>query len=283
MRSMTAFTYDSLELYGCRVGCNLISFNSRFLDINLTVPEPFHPFQTLIYDKIREKIGRGRVEMTFYIEENNYINSPLYFKNVELYIERIKDLKEKFNLKGDIDVSMLTSLPDIRNSRSIFKVNWEELETFICNLLDDLLKIKEREGGFMQKDLIEKTHRFKETFIFIEEKARESSEEQKEKILKDIKRLNDLDIKISREDINLFAFKGDVDEELVRLKSHVDSFEELLIHSGVVGRRLRFLLQEMAREVNTIGSKAYSADIVHCVIDLKELLDEMREQVENIE
>ncbi len=283
MRSMTAFTYGSIELDGCQIGCNLLSFNSRFFDINLSVPEPFHPCQNLIYDKIREKVKRGRVEMTIYIEDDNYVTSPLYSKNLELHIERLRELKKKFKLEGDINVSMLTNLPEIRHRQAIFEVNWEKLESFIEGLLDDLLRGKKREGEFIKKDLTEKAQHFKEIFLFIDERARESSEKQKEKILEDIKRLNDLDIKISREDINLFAFKGDVDEELVRLRSHVDYFEELLGQDIAVGRRLRFLLQEMAREVNTIGSKAYSADIVHRVIDLKELLDEMREQVENIE
>ncbi|TET97910.1 MAG: YicC family protein [Candidatus Stahlbacteria bacterium] len=283
MRSMTAFTNGSIELYGCQISCNLHSFNSRFLDINITVPEVLHSAQTLIYEKIREKIKRGRVEMTIYIEEDNYFNSPLYFRNVESYIEQLKEVKKKFNLKGEINISMLSNLRDIYRRGSIPRIQWEELESFIGGLLEELLIFKEREGGFMQKDLMKKIQQFKETYSFIKERALETSEEQKEKILKDIKRLNDLDIKISRDDINLFAFKGDVNEELVRLKSHIDYFEELLVQDGSVGRRLRFLLQEMAREVNTIGAKAYSAEVVHYVIDLKEFLDEMREQVENIE
>lgn len=283
MRSMTAFTTRSIELSGCHISCNLLSFNSKFLDINLTVPEVLHHAQTLIYERIKEKIKRGRIEMNIYLEEENYLNSPLYLKNVGLYLEQLKKLKKKFNLEGEINVSILSNLPDIYRRSSVNKIEWEELEVFIDNLLDELIKIKEREGAFMQKDLMEKIQLFKETYFFIKEKAEEGSEEQKERILEDIKRLNDLDIKISRDDINLFAFKGDVNEELVRLESHIDYFDELLNEDVTVGRRLRFLLQEMAREVNTIGAKAYSAELVHNVIDLKELLDEMREQVENIE
>lgn len=283
MRSMTAFTTGSIELAGCNISCNLLSFNSRFLDINLNVPEALHHAQTLIYDRVREKIKRGRIEMNIYLEEEDYLNSPLYFKNAGVYIEKLKKLKEKFNLQGEINVSMLSNLPEIYRRSAVDKIEWDELEVFIDNLLLELIKIKEREGAFMQKDLMEKIQLFKETYFFIKEKSEESSEVQKEKILEDIKKLNDLDIKISRDDINLFAFKGDVNEELVRLESHIDYFEELLNEDGTVGRRLRFLLQEMAREVNTIGAKAYSAELVHHVIDLKELIDEMREQVENIE
>lgn len=283
MRSMTAFTTGSIELSGCNISCNLLSFNSRFLDINLTVPGALHHAQTLIYERVREKIKRGRIEMNIYLEEDDYLNSPLYLKNVELYIEQFKKIKEKFNLEGEINVSMLSNLPEIYKRSSVDKIEWAELEAFIDNLLMELVKIKEREGAFMQKDLMEKIQLFKETYFFIKEKSEEGSEVQKEKILEDIKKLNDLDIKISRDDINLFAFKGDVNEELVRLESHIDYFEELLNEGGTVGRRLRFLLQEMAREVNTIGAKAYSAELVHNVIDLKELIDEMREQVENIE
>jgi uncharacterized protein (TIGR00255 family) len=280
---MTAFTTGSIELAGCNISCNLLSFNSRFLDINLTVPGVLHHAQTLIYERIREKIKRGRIEMNIYLEEDDYLKSPLYLKNVELYIEQLKKIKEKLNLQGEINVSMLSNLPEIYRRSSVDKIEWAELEVFIDNLLMELVKIKEREGAFMQKDLMEKIQLFKETYFFIKEKSEEGSEVQKDKILEDIKKLNDLDIKISRDDINLFAFKGDVNEELVRLESHIDYFEELLNEGGTVGRRLRFLLQEMAREVNTIGAKAYSAELVHNVIDLKELIDEMREEVENIE
>lgn len=283
MRSMTAFTYSSIELDGCQIGCNLTSVNSKFLDVNLSLPEPFQPYQTLIYGKVRERIKRGRVEMTIYFENDNYFNSPLYLKNIELYIERLLTLKKKFNLKGDIDLALLSSVPDVFKNRKIIDIHWKKLESFIEGLLDDLIKTKEREGEFIRNDLTKKVNCFKETLEFIQGRARESSKEQKEKILEDIKRLKDLDIEISRDDINLFAFKGDVDEELVRLRSHISYFGELLNMDGAVGRRLRFLLQEMAREINTVGAKAFSSDVVHRVIDLKELLDETREQVENIE
>jgi len=283
MKSMTAFTYSSIELDGCQIGCNLTSVNSKFLDVNLSLPEPFQPYQTLIYGKVRERIKRGRVEMTIYFENDNYFNSPLYLKNIELYIERLLTLKKKFNLKGDIDIALLSSVPDVFKNRKIIEIHLKKLESFIEGLLDDLIKTKEREGEFIKNDLTEKVNCLKEALEFIQGRARESSKEQKEKILGDIKRLKDLDIEISRDDINLFAFKGDVDEELVRLRSHISYFGELLGMDGAVGRRLRFLLQEMVREINTVGAKAFSSEVVHRVIDLKELLDEMREQVENIE
>ncbi len=283
MRSMTASIYGSKKMFGCRIGCNIASFNSRFVDINLTIPEVFQPYRMAIYDKVREKIKRGRIEMQIYLEDGNYPDSSLDFENVELQIKRLRELKKKFNLKGDIDLSVLTCIPEITQKKSNFDVGWEELNSFIDGLLENLIQVKEREGNFIKKDLEDKTKQFNEILEFVESKARKGSEEHKEKMFEDIQKLNDLNIQISREDINLFAFKGDIDEELVRLKSHVDYFLELLTTDGAVGRKLRFLLQEMAREVNTIGSKAYSAEIVHKVIDLKELLDEMREQVENIE
>ena len=283
MRSMTAFTTGSIELAGCNISCNLLSFNSRFLDINLTIPGALHHAQTLIYEKVREKIKRGRIEMNFYLEEDDYLNSPFYLENVELYVEQIKKIKEKFNLQGEINISILSNLPEIYRRSSVDKIEWTELEVFIDNILLELIKIKEREGAFMQKDLMEKIQLFKETYFFIREKSEEGSEEHKEKILEDIKKLNDLDIKISRDDINLFAFKGDVNEELVRLESHIDFFEELLNEGGTVGRRLRFLLQEMAREANTMAVKASDANISADVVSIKEELEKIREQVQNIE
>ena len=283
MKSMTAFVSDIKEITGLTVRFNLASYNSRFIDINLTLPDFLIPYSGKIYDKIKSKIARGRVEMQVYLEDGDFIDSPLYQNIVEQHIEKLRSLKRKFKLEGDIDVSTLIEFSDAWGDLQKVEFKWEEIDSFLDNLLVELNGVKKREGEFIKGDLVEKIKSFEEIHEFILQKFNTGSEEKKEKILEEIKRLNDLDIQISREDINLFAFRGDINEELVRLKSHINYFRELLESEGAVGKRLKFLLQEMAREANTIGSKAYTADVVHKVIDLKELLDELREQVENIE
>lgn len=283
MKSMTAFVSSIKELSGLTMRFNLASYNSRFIDINLTLPEFLLPYRVNIYDKIKEKLARGRIEMQVYLEDGDFINSPIYQKNIEKDIERLRSLKKKFKLKGDIDVSVLMNFSGVWGDFLKMDLEWKEIDSFLDYLLDELNEVKGREGEFIKKDLSEKIKNFEDILDFIFSKFNAGSEEKKEKVLKEIKRLNDLDIQISRDDINLFAFKGDINEELVRLKSHIDYFRELINNDNAVGKRLKFLLQEMAREANTIGSKAYTADVVHRVIDLKELLDELREQVENIE
>jgi len=283
MKSMTAFVSAIKEISGLTMRVNLASYNSRFIDINLTLPEFLLPYRVNIYDKIKDKLARGRIEMQVYLEDGDFIDSPIYQKNIEQDIKKLRNLKEKFKLKGDIDISILMNFSDVWGDFTKLDLEWKEIDSFLDNLLDELNEVKRREGKFMKKDLTEKIRKFEDILAFILSKFNTGSEEKKEKILKEIKRLNDLDIQISREDINLFAFKGDINEELVRLKSHIDYFRELINGEEAVGKRLKFLLQEMAREANTIGSKAYTADVVHKVIGLKELLDELREQVENIE
>jgi uncharacterized protein (TIGR00255 family) len=280
---MTAFVSDVKEITGLTVRFNLASYNSRFIDINLTLPDFLIPYSGKIYDKIKNKVARGRVEMQVYLEDGDFIDSPLYQNIVEQHIEKLRALKRKFKLEGDIDVSTLIELSDAWGNLQKIEFKWEEIDSFLDGLLIELNGVKKREGEFIKGDLVEKIKSFEEIHKFILKKFNTGSEEKKEKILEEIKRLNDLDIQISREDINLFAFRGDINEELVRLKSHINYFRELLETEEAVGKRLKFLLQEMAREANTIGSKAYTADVVHKVIDLKELLDELREQVENIE
>jgi len=283
MKSMTAFVSAIKEISGLTMRVNLASYNNRFIDINLTLPEFLLPYRVNIYDKIKDKLARGRIEMQVYLEDGDFIDSPIYQKNIEQDIKKLRNLKEKFKLKGDIDISILMNFSDVWGDFTKLDLEWKEIDSFLDNLLNELNEVKKREGEFIKKDLAEKIRNFEDILNFIFSKFDTDSEEKKEKILKEIKRLNDLDIQISREDINLFAFKGDINEELVRLKSHIDYFQELIKSNNSVGKRLKFLLQEMAREANTIGSKAYTADVVHRVIDLKELLDELREQVENIE
>jgi uncharacterized protein (TIGR00255 family) len=283
MKSMTAFASAIKEISGLTIRVNIASYNSKFIDINLTLPEFLLPYQVNIYDKIKDKIARGRIEMQVYLEDGNFVDSPIYQKNIEKDVERLRKMKKKFGLKGDIDVSILMNFTNLGGYLSNFDLEWKEIDSFLDDLLFELNEVKQREGNFIKKDLENKIKNFEEILDFILSKIDTDSEEKKEKIMKEIKRLNELDIQISREDINLFAFKGDINEELVRLNSHIDYFRNLIKEDGPIGKRLKFLLQEMAREANTIGSKAYTADVVHKVIDLKELIDELREQVENIE
>ena len=283
MKSMTAFASAIKQISGLTIRFNIASYNSSFVDINLTLPDFLLPYQLNIYDKIKSRVARGRVEMQVYLEDGNFIDSPIYQKNIERDVEILRKLKKKFKLQGDIDISVLINFTRFGSNLKNFDMEWKEIDSFLDNLVDELDKVREREGEFIKKDLEDKVKSFEDILDFILSKMDTDSEEKKEKIMKEIKRLNDLDIQISREDINLFAFKGDINEELVRLNSHIDYFGKLIEEDGAIGKRLKFLLQEMAREANTIGSKAYTADVVHKVIDLKELIDELREQVENIE
>ncbi len=283
MKSMTAFASAVKEVSGLTIRFNIASYNSRFIDINLTLPEFLLPYQLNIYDKIKNKVARGRIEMQVYLEDGNFVDSPIYQKNIEKDIERLRKFKEEFGLKGEIDISALINFTNLGGELTSFNLEWREIDSFLDDLLCELNKVKYREGEFIKGDLQNKIKSFEDILDFILSRIDMDSEEKKEKIMKEIKRLNDLDIKISREDINLFAFKGDINEELVRLNSHIDYFGKLIEEEGQIGKRLKFLLQEMAREANTIGSKAYTADVVHRVIDLKQLIDELREQVENIE
>ncbi|MEJ2356365.1 MAG: YicC family protein [candidate division WOR-3 bacterium] len=283
MKSMTAFASNVKKISGLTIRFNIASYNSRFIDVNLTLPEFLLPYQLNIYDKIKNKIARGRIEMQAYLEDGDFIDSPIYQKNIERDIERLRKLKERFNLKGEIDISILMNFTNSGADLANVNLEWIEIDSFLDDLLSELNEVKDREGEFIKSDLKDKIKSFEEILDFILSRIDVDSEEKKEKIMKEIKRLNDLDIQISRDDINLFAFKGDINEELVRLNSHVDYFGKLIEEEGQIGKRLKFLLQEMAREANTIGSKAYTADVVHKVIDLKQLIDELREQVENIE
>jgi uncharacterized protein (TIGR00255 family) len=283
MKSMTAFASAIREISGLTIRFNLASYNSRFVDINLTLPEFLLPYQLNIYDKIKNKVSRGRVELQVYLEDGNFLDSPIHQKNIERDLERLRKLKKKFKLKGDIDISILMNFTHFGADLKNFDMEWKEIDSFLDNLLSELDEVRGREGEFIRKDIEDKIKSFGDILDFILSKIDKDSEEKKDKIMKEIKRLNALDIQISREDINLFAFKGDINEELVRLNSHIDYFGELLGEDGPIGLRLKFLLQEMAREANTIGSKAYTAAVVHKVIDLKQLIDELREQVENIE
>jgi uncharacterized protein (TIGR00255 family) len=194
MKSMTAFVSDIKEITGLTVRFNLASYNSRFIDINLTLPDFLIPYSGKIYDKIKNKIARGRIEMQVYLEDGDFIDSPLYQNIVEQHIEKLRALKKKFKLEGDINVSTLIELSDTWGSLQKIDFKWNEIDSFLDGLLVELNRVKKREGEFIKGDLVEKIKSFEDIHEFILKKFNTGSEEKKEKILEEIKRLNDLDI-----------------------------------------------------------------------------------------
>ena len=243
-----------------------------------------------IRKQIANRITRGKVEVSvsFFDFSNKSKNVVLNKEIAKEYIKQLKEIADENNLSENISVVEIAKLPDILNS--IDSDNDEEIasEALQClNMaLDSLIEMRKTEGENIKQDLLVRIERVQNLVDKIAENSKGIVEEYVSKLEKRVKEILKTDVvdenRIAQEAV-IYADKTSIEEELTRLNSHIVQFKELVNSDGPVGKKLDFMIQEMNRETNTIGSKAGSGEITKAVIDLKVELEDIREQIQNIE
>ena len=207
----------------------------------------------------------------------------------QVLLYRINELKEKYDLKGDISVSLLSRYQDILTIKSSNVDENKIIEDVLFvakKALDKLILMREKEGMSLQEDIKLKSHNIRSALKLIEEKVPSVISNYEKRLKTKISELiSDYNIDEQRvlTEVAIFADKTAIDEEIVRLKSHLDQLSIMLESDSAVGRKMDFLVQEMNREANTIGSKSADSEILHIVVDIKADIEKIREQVQNIE
>jgi uncharacterized protein (TIGR00255 family) len=290
LRSMTGFGHCEYTEQDITFTIEIKTVNHRYSDIFLRMPKQLSPFEELIRSLTLAKIQRGKVDI--YI---TYENKSSDFQEVILdeglakaYCDAMRRISSNLGLRDDISATSLARFPDIikvekqDNNEEVGKI----LEKAFSLALEELIQMRTREGEKLKESLFANLSSI-ETYIgIIDEKAPLVVKEYKEKLEARLSELIDLEMvdqgRIATE-VALFADKCSIDEELVRLKSHIMQMREMLNVGSPVGKKADFLIQEMNREVNTIGSKASDIDITRNVVELKSEIEKLREQIQNIE
>lgn len=290
MKSMTGFGRASLESNGKNYIIEIKTVNNKYSDITVKSPKRLSFIEDKIRKQIANKITRGKVEVSvsFFDFSNKSKNVVLNKEIAKEYIKQLREIADENNLSENISVVEIAKLPDILNS--IDSDNDEEItnETLQClNMaLDSLIDMRKAEGENIKQDLLIRIERVKNLVDKIAENSKGIVEEYVSKLEKRVKEILKNDVvdenRIAQEAV-IYADKTSIEEELTRLNSHIVQFKELVNSDGPVGKKLDFMIQEMNRETNTIGSKAGSGEITNAVIDLKVELEDIREQVQNIE
>lgn len=290
MKSMTGFGRASLESNGKNYIIEIKTVNNKYSDITVKSPKRLSFIEDKIRKQIANKITRGKVEVSvsFFDFSNKSKNVVLNKEIAKEYIKQLREIADENNLSENISVVEIAKLPDILNSMD--SDNDEEItdETLQClNMaLDSLIDMRKAEGENIKQDLLIRIERVKNLVDKIAENSKGIVEEYVSKLEKRVKEILKNDVvdenRIAQEAV-IYADKTSIEEELTRLNSHIVQFKELVNSDGPVGKKLDFMIQEMNRETNTIGSKAGSGEITKAVIDLKVELEDIREQVQNIE
>ncbi len=283
---MTAFSrIDVNSEFGSLI-FELKSVNHRFIEINFKIPELFKKLELQMRDLLKEALVRGKVECSIIINENMVLSeTKIDQTQLEKYLELMQEVRSKVGESDKISITDILNLPGVLNQKPIESSGLEKscLEGF-KETIKKLKEFREIEGKKLKKDIIEKI-KFIEVHLESLEKELPRLLDLNRKRLE--KRISDLAVQIDRDRLDqemvLLANRSDIDEEIVRLRSHSSEVIRLLDTDNAIGRKLDFLMQEMNREANTIGSKSLSEFTSRVAIELKVLIEQIREQVQNIE
>ena len=291
MKSMTGFGSSSLELEDCSIDIEIKSVNNRYLDFNFSMPSYLNFMLEDMKSLIKNKLKRGRVDV--YIKIKKYqlaVDSvDINYELAQKIKEKLDSLNQKLDMKSDINVRDLVKYDDVM-SFTYKDLDNEFLHDNILNVLDEavnkIYSMRSTEGDNLREDLSTNLSKIEEEISKISSLTENSVQEYRGNLFNKISELLDEE-KIDRDrmylEVALMADKVDINEELKRFDSHIVQFKSAMDMKDCIGRKLDFIIQEMNREINTISSKSNDESISVCVIEVKSLIEKLREQVQNIE
>jgi uncharacterized protein (TIGR00255 family) len=289
---MTGYGRAKKELGGRNILVEIKSVNNRYMDCSVKLPKLFGFLEEKIKSYISAKgISRGKIEIYVSIDilEAIGVSVELNTAYAKSYIDALRRLSEEFGLPNDITTMAVAANRDIfsvKKADEDMEREWNNVLPVLAEAVDAFIAAREREGANMKADILAKKHRVEELAAEIAPLSKADIQNQYAKIEARVKQLvGDIAVDEGRliTECALFADKVAIDEERVRLASHFEAFDAILESNEPVGRKLDFLLQEINRETNTIGSKACDVAIAKLVVEIKSELEKIREQIQNIE
>lgn len=291
IKSMTGFGRGEVSQGQRKYTVEIKAVNHRYLDVSVKMPKKLSFFEASIRSLLKEYMQRGKVDLYITYEDlSEQTVSVKYNADVAAsYLKYLRKMAETFSLEDDIRVSTLSRYPEVfsMEEQEIDEEGiWKDLEKAVRTAAKAFVESRVREGENLKKDLVEKLDGMLSHVAYIEENSPKIIEEYKQKLqtkVRDLMEDNHIDEGRLLMEVTLFADKVCVDEELVRLKSHIGMVKSTLIGGGSIGRKLDFIVQEMNREANTILSKSTDLEISNRGIELKTEIEKVREQIQNIE
>ena len=291
IRSMTGYGRGEFEKDGRKFIVEMRSVNHRYGDISVKMPR----FMMFLEDRIKKtaaaRVIRGKTDIYINFESSYEGDVEVIFNEnlADSYMEKVHQIEERYGVTSPDKLTLVARYPDVITSKKAeedMDVIWETLLPALNEALDKFIEMREAEGENLKKDILVKNDNIAVLLKAVEEKAPLVAEEYRQKLMQRLAGLLDeteIDEQRILTEVTIFADKACIDEEITRLKSHIDQRKNILENGGQVGRKLDFLVQEMNREANTIGSKSNNIDVTKKVVEIKSEIEKIREQVQNIE
>jgi uncharacterized protein (TIGR00255 family) len=291
IRSMTGYGSAEIEREGQRLSAEVRSVNHRFCEVSIRAPKLVSPFEDQVRQLIQDRFARGKINLTITWSGVGETGETLKVNETvaDQYVELLSRLRERYRLDSGLDLRTLAGLPDVfswEHTALSDEQTWALLQDLVHRACDNMGTMKAREGDALAKDFAMRLELIRVELERIAERAPLRPLEAKDRLMTRLKPLlADVEMDPLRiaQEVAMMADRLDCTEECVRLSAHIDQYRTLIEGPELAGRKLNFLLQEMNREANTIGSKANDVEMARAVIVIKEELERLREQVQNVE
>ncbi|MCH5205599.1 MAG: YicC family protein [Oscillospiraceae bacterium] len=291
IKSMTGFGRGHEVLNGRDITVEIRSVNHRYYEFSSRLPRAYSFAEERLKSLLQGKISRGKVEVSVQVQNVTALSEKITANKevIREYVEALREIKDELGLTDDLSLASVMRLPDaftVVKAEADEEQLWEDLKTVAEQALVNFIRMRETEGARMKADISSRLSVIENNVNFVEERSPKIVEEYRKRLYD--KMCEVLEGKIADEnrillEAGIFSEKTAVDEETVRLRSHIAQFREMLDSEEPIGRKLDFLVQEMNRETNTIGSKVQDIEVTKIVVDQKSEIEKIREQIQNIE
>lgn len=291
IKSMTGFGRAMAEKDGYVISVELKSVNHRYFEFNCRLPRQYGFAEEKLKSYINSKVSRGKVDCFLGIEALDTDNADVVVNHTlaSAYIKAMNELAQEYSLKNDISSVSISRFPDVfvlKKADEDEEKLWGYIKEVADEAIDKFIAMRETEGEQMKKDVLSRADYILDCVSFIESRSPQTVKEYNDKLITRVHELiGDASLDENRiiQEVAIYADKVAVAEETVRLRSHISQLKEFLESSEPIGRKMDFLVQEINRETNTIGSKACDVEIARKVVDIKAEVEKIREQIQNIE
>jgi uncharacterized protein (TIGR00255 family) len=291
IRSMTGYGSAEIQREGQRLSAEVRSVNHRFCEVSIRAPKLVSPFEDQVRQLVQERFARGKINLSITWIGVGETGETLRVNDAvaDQYVQLLGRLRERYHIDSGLDLRTLAGLPDVflwEHTALSDDETWGFLQEVVNRACDNMSTMKGREGEALARDFAKRLDLIRNELDRIAERAPLRPQEAKDRLMTRLKPLlADVEMDPLRiaQEVAMLADRLDCTEECVRLAAHIDQFRSLIEGPELAGRKLNFLLQEMNREGNTIGSKANDVDMARAVIVIKEELERLREQVQNVE
>jgi uncharacterized protein (TIGR00255 family) len=291
IKSMTGYGRGEWQGNGKKVEAEVKSFNHRYCDISLRLPRRLSPLETQARNLIKQRVSRGRIEAFVKVDESFQEEQKLELdlNLAKDYHLALKTLQENLGIPGELRLETLAGFRDIfkrKEEEADPEKDWGSLEAALEGALGSLEAMRRDEGRKLSEDFLGRLEAIEKMIQEVEEKAPLALRACRDRLAQRVQELNEgvgVDEARLAQEVAFLAERSDITEELVRIRSHLNQFRDMFKGAEPAGRKLEFLLQEINREANTIGSKASDAGIAQITVGIKSELEKMREQVQNVE